>query len=91
MSTLNGARQRLERALESLEAGLRAAAPPMRPGSESEAVLARDLELLRVECDSLRRALDEARASRRALASTVDEVTAKLDRTIEELAEIVEG
>ena len=54
-------------------------------------MLARDLELLRVECDGLRRALDEALARERALLETVGEVTGKLDRTIGELADIVEG
>ncbi|HMR30627.1 MAG TPA: DUF4164 family protein [Geminicoccaceae bacterium] len=91
MSTLDGARQRLERALESLEAGLHASVRPPAPSSESEAVLARDLELLRIECDGLRRALDEALARERALVDTVGEVTGKLDRTIGELADIVEG
>ena len=91
MSTLDGARQRLDRALESLEAELRTALRPAPPSSESEAVLARDLELLRVECDGLRRALDEALARERALLDAVGEVTGKLDRTIGELADIVEG
>lgn len=91
MSTLDGARQRLERALESLEVGLRASARPAAPPSDSEAVLARDLELLRIECDGLRRALDEALSRERALVDTIGEVTGKLDRTIDELAEIVGG
>jgi hypothetical protein len=91
MSTLDGACQRLEKALASLETALRDTSLPAAAPSENEAVLARDLELLRAECDGLRRALDEALTSQRALAGTVGEVTDKLDRTIGELAEIVEG
>lgn len=91
MSTLEGAQRRLERALESLEAGLRTTARSAAPASDNESVLARDLELLREECDGLRRALDAALARERALAETVGEVTNRLDRTIDDLAEIVEG
>jgi hypothetical protein len=91
MSTLDGARQRLEDALERLESIVRSRGAVAAAPSESEAVLARDLELLRVECDGLRRALDEALAGNRVLAETVGEVTGKLDRVIGELAEIVEG
>lgn len=91
MSTLDGARQRLEKALESLETVLREAPRPAAATSDNEAVLARDLELLREECNGLRRALDEALTRERALADTVGEVTDKLDRTIGELADIVEG
>jgi hypothetical protein len=96
MSTLDGARQRLESALERLETAIRDnvrrdGAQPAAAASDSEAMLARDLELLRAECGELRQALDEALSSRRALADTVGEVTGKLDRTIGELADIVEG
>ena len=89
MSTLDGACQRLERALASLETALRDSQGPLALPSENETMLARDLELLRAECDGLRRALDEALTSQRTLADTVGEVTDKLDRTIGELAEIV--
>lgn len=91
MSTLDGARQRLESALERLETVIRDGVRPAAAPSDSEAMLARDLELLRAECGELRQALDEALSSRRALADTVGEVTGKLDRTIGELADIVEG
>jgi hypothetical protein len=91
MSTLDGARQRLENALERLESAVRSRGAATVAPAESEAVLARDLELLRSECDGLRRALDEALASNRVLAETVDEAAGKLDRAIGELADIVEG
>ena len=111
MSTLDGARERLEQALQQLETALRNGArlvpppaesaaastdhapsyAPVAGPSENEAMLARDLELLRAECDGLRRSLDEALNRNRALAETVGEVTGKLDRTIGELAYIVEG
>lgn len=91
MSTLDGAQQRLESALQRLEAVVRDGGRPAAAPSGNEAMLARDLELLRAECDGLRRALDEALASNRALADTVGEVTGKLDRTIGELVDIVEG
>jgi hypothetical protein len=104
MSTLDRARERLERALQQLETAVRdrarpAAAAPGSPAATSasgepsakEAMLTRDLELLRAECDGLRRSLDEAQTRNRALADTVGQVTGQLDRTIGELADIVEG
>jgi len=91
MSTLDGARHRLEAALKRLEAVVADTARSSRRPAESESVLARDLELLRVECDGLRRELDAALFSNRALAQTVADVGGQLDRTIGELADIVEG
>jgi hypothetical protein len=94
MSTLQAARLRLEAALERLEAALGAGGGPVQPArlpGESELVLGRDLELMRAECDRLRRALEAAEARNRRLAEAADEVAGRLDRSIGELAELVES
>jgi hypothetical protein len=46
---------------------------------------------MREECDGLRRALDAAEARNRRLAEAADEVAAKLDRSMRELADLVES
>jgi hypothetical protein len=92
MSTLQAARLRLETALERLEAALRAGgARPLRTDGETELALGRDLELMRAECDDLRRALDAAEARSRRLAEAADEVAERLEQSIGELAELVES
>jgi CHAD domain-containing protein len=92
MSTLQAARLRLETALERLEAALRAGGPrPELAAGETERTLGRDLELLRTECDGLRRALEAAEARNRRLAEAADEVAERLEQSIGELAEMVES
>jgi hypothetical protein len=92
MSTLEEARRRLEAALEQLEAAMRAGgvAASLAAGT-SEAELGRELELMRAECDGLRRALDTAEARNRRLAEAADEVATRLERSMRELAELAES
>lgn len=94
MSTLDAARLRLEAALERLEAAMQAGGGTASIGGaagDSERALGRDLELLREECHGLRQALDAAEARNRRLAEAADEVAAKLERSMQELAELVES
>jgi hypothetical protein len=94
MSTLEAASRRLERALDLLEAAIRQGQGDLAAAaarSQAEATLGRDLELMRSECDSLRRALEAAEVRNRRLAEAADEVAGKLERSMQELAELVES
>ena len=92
MSTLEGARQRLEAALGQLEAALRdGGAASALHAADGESELGRDLELMRAECDGLRRALDTAEARNRRLAEAADEVAGRLERSMRELADLAES
>lgn len=83
MSTLAEASRRLEAAVTRLETALRHV--------PSGAAAARELRLLEAECNSLRQALDLAEQRNRRLSEAADEVARRLDRTIGELSDIVEG
>lgn len=90
MSTLEASRRRLEAAVERLESALRGRSSAKGRGN-GDAGLDRDVELLRVECDSLRRALEVEQGRNKRLADAADHVAARLDRTIGELADMAEG
>jgi hypothetical protein len=94
MSSLEAASQRLETAVARLESmigsgGVRRAG---LTGSEDQlAALGREVDLLGVECDSLRRALEAAETRNRRLSEATYEVADRLDHTIDELSVLVEG
>jgi hypothetical protein len=90
MSTVLEAGRRLEAAVERLEAILRSAprAPRVAADGNGED---RELALLEAECRNLRQALDAAEQRNRILADAAGEVTHRLDRTIDDLSDIVEG
>jgi hypothetical protein len=94
MSSLEVASRRLEAAVARLEAMIVSGGklPGAVPGGEDRvAQLGREVDLLGVECDSLRRALEEAETRNRRLSEAADDVASRLGRTIDELAVIVEG
>jgi hypothetical protein len=94
MSGLEAARQRLEAAVARIEAMLADGnVNGGHPAASAERLVAlgREVDLLGVECDSLRRALEAAESRNRRLTETADEVSVRLGRTIDELSELVEG
>lgn len=76
---------RLERALRSLSAGASAADP--RAALE-RAALERDCELLRAECDGLRRELEAVRERQARAAAVVAEVEDRLDGALARLDDL---
>ena len=92
MSQLETAQRHLLRALRRLEAALErklsqpgngSAAPAMN--SAEHATLARDVALLRDQCDRLSVALNEAQHDNRTLREVNDQVARRLDSSIGEL------
>jgi len=92
MSQLETAQRHLSRALRRLEAALErrlsqpgnGAATPGVGGTEHDA-LARDVAVLRDQCDRLSMALNEAQHDNRSLREVNDHVTRRLDSSIAEL------
>jgi len=90
MSTVLEAGRRLEAAVERLEAVLRSAQRAPRRATDGNGE-DRELALLEAECHNLRQALDDAEQRNRRLADAAGEVAHRLDRTIDDLSDIVEG
>lgn len=91
MSQLETAQRHLSRALRRLEAALErklsqpgngAAAPG---ANHADATLARDVAMLRDQCDRLSVALNEAQHDNRTLREVNDDVAQRLDGSIAEL------
>ena len=94
MSSLEAASRRLEAAVARLEAMIVNSGGDAGASAGSEdrvAQLGREVDLLGVECDSLRRALQAAEIRNKRLSETADDVVSRLGRTIDELSVIVEG
>lgn len=89
MSTVQEAGRRLEAAVGRLEAALRRAPVPTAGAAAAQG--GREMELLEAECHSLRQALDAAEERYRTVAGAADEVALRLERTIDELSDLVEG
>jgi hypothetical protein len=92
MSQLETAQRHLSRALRRLEAALErklsqpgnGSTAPATSGAE-HAALARDVALLRDQCDRLSVALNEAQHDNRTLREVNDQVARRLDSSIIEL------
>ena len=92
MSALNAAEGRAISALSRLEAALRGMGGAVAAGAALErAALERDCELLRVECDTLRRKLASADEREARLAAIVEQVEGRLDGAITQLDELAGG
>lgn len=100
MSELDAAQRRLNDALRRLEGALSrrlSTAPGAGLERELHAVaaerdaLARDVTVLRNECDRLSNALREAQEERRNLQEVTDAVARRLDGSIGELDRMLEG
>lgn len=86
MSALMAAEARAIGALQRLEQVL--AIRSARVGAGDQAVLERDCELLRQECDTLRRALEAAHERSARLTSIVAQVEGRIDDAIERVDEL---
>jgi hypothetical protein len=87
---------RIEAAAGRVEAAARRRADPdhgsgIAAVERERDVLARDCELLRAECDDLRRALEAAEARAARLDEAAAAVGLRLDRTVAELRETLGG
>jgi chromosome segregation ATPase len=97
MSALSVAEKRALSALDRVEAVLarRTAAGPsggtQAAAAEERATLERDCELLRVECDALRRQLGGVQERGDRLAAAVDRAQSRLDAAIGQLDELAGG
>ena len=96
MSALSVAEKRALSALSRLETVLakRAAGGPSgdaQAATEERATLERDCELLRAECDTLRRQLGGVQARGDRLAAIVERVQGRLDAAIGQLDELAGG
>jgi phage shock protein A len=96
MSTLSVAEKRALSALNRLEAVLAKRAadhPPVdaQDAAAERATLERDCELLRVECDTLRRQLGGVQERGDRLAAVVDRARSRLDAAIGQLDELAGG
>jgi hypothetical protein len=86
MSALMAAEARAIGALQRLERVLAARAG--RTATGEAAVLERDCELLRQECDALRRALEAAHERSARLTTIVAQVEGRIDDAIERVDEL---
>lgn len=100
MSELDAAQRRLNEALRKLEAALsrRLSTAPgadvereLRSVAAERDALARDVGVLRNECDRLSNALREAEEEKRSLQEVTDAVARRLDGSIGELDRMLEG
>jgi hypothetical protein len=96
MSALSVAEKRALSALDRLETVLakRAATGPSgdtQAAAVERATLERDCELLRVECDTLRRQLGGVQERGDRLAAVVERAQSRLDAAIGQLDELAEG
>lgn len=90
MSALTVAEERATSALSRLELLLARRSPGAAPADQDlgRAALERDCELLRVECDTLRRQLAAAEERAARLAAMVEQVEGRLDGAIAQLDEM---
>jgi chromosome segregation ATPase len=94
MSTLDYARSRLDQAVARIERALAAGADTQSRNGQARdeiATLAADCELLRVECDRLRRALESSEAAGARLREAADQAQLRVNRSIHTLSEVLEG
>lgn len=90
MSALTVAEERAAAALSKLERALAARSPgePSTEQAHDRDTLERDCELLRAECDTLRRQLAVAEERSARLAAIVGQVEGRLDGAITQLDEM---
>lgn len=90
MSALTVAEDRASAALSKLELVLARRSPAGQPADagDDRAALERDCELLREECDTLRRRLAAAEERGARLAAIVGQVEGRLDGAIAQLDEL---
>ncbi|MFZ1426230.1 MAG: hypothetical protein WAS21_05630 [Geminicoccaceae bacterium] len=90
MSALTVAEERATSALRKLELVLARRSPGAQPAASDQerAALERDCELLRAECDTLRRQLAAAEERSARLAAIVEQVEGRLDGAITQLDEL---
>jgi chromosome segregation ATPase len=92
MTSLNAAEDRARSALSRLEQALHGLASAERAADPraalERAALERDCELLRAECDRLRRDLAGLRERHARLAAVVEEVEGRLDGAVTQLEEL---
>jgi uncharacterized membrane protein YccC len=93
MSALGSAEERAKAAIGRLEAALRGIGGDGDPAGAAleRATLERDCELLRAECDTLRRRLAGIDERDARLAAIVGQVEGRLDGAITRLDELAEG
>jgi hypothetical protein len=91
MSALSAAEERAISALTRLEAALRNMGGGGAGVAVERAALERDCELLRVECDTLRRRLAGVDERGAKLASIIEQAEGRLDGAITQLDELAGG